>query len=151
MGIVNKSKIKISKYLANINSYGSSSTYIDSNGYMCYAFYVEFHIKPQLFVQKVDNLFIPKLKLFKIRFSEHINPNEFKSLTDKNTIILNTIYSIDQKEDIIYECINNVLKPHIKLYNFIENTNNVITSFDDIDPDIIEDCLNVKIQGTFNN
>lgn len=150
MDIVDKSKIKISKYLANTESYGSTSTYIDNEGYMCYAFYVEFHIKPELFIGTVDNSFIPKLDVFKIRFSEHINPNEYKSLTNNNTIILNTIYSIDENKDTIYKCVNNVIEPHIRLYDFIANTDDTIFSFADINNDIIKDCLDVKIQGNFN-
>ena len=150
INIVNDSvKDGLDYFIENISGGGSGSISMDKDGFMCYAFYVTIRINSKFLTNITNEYLSNRLNYFKIRFAEHISSQEYKSLNDDNSLILNTIYSINEQRKIIENCVNNVIDSRFCLYNYIVESDTTITALDDIDKDIIKNCLKYKKQGNF--
>ena len=147
LNLVRDNQTILRSYIDYIDGYESTSIYTDENNYICYAYYVVVHIKEDKLKDFVPDNMYNKLKKFKIRFAEHINSQEYLSIANPETLVLNTIYAIDTKKEILDKFVRNIIDSRYRLYNYISNSDNEINSFTDIDNKIYNDCLKYKKQA----
>ena len=126
--------------ISNI-TFGSDKIVPDTQ-HICLAIYV--HISVDMANLNVADSLIPKMKLFKIRFAEHTSKQELRSLSNPETLILNSMEVLNTRKHLIEHQVENILRSRYNLYEFLYNSEVTISSFDQIPDNIFNDCLKYK-------
>lgn len=122
-------------------TFGSDSVVVNSQR-ICLAIYI--HISVDTDRLNISKNLIPKLNLFKIRFAEHTSKQEIASLSNKETLILNSIEVLNARRHPIEHQVENILRSRYELYDYLYRVKETVTSFDQIPQNIFNNCLKFK-------